>query len=976
MFRLPRAAQKPWARTVRFRWEPQGPSLFPILAALLIAVANSQPVGAEATVDFARDIRPLFNAKCASCHGGVKRAGQLSFLSRESVLTKGKSGEIAVIPGDADGSAVIRRVSSADPDERMPPPEHGPALTPTEVDLLRQWIDQGAPWKKHWAYESPLAVSPPAVKNESWVRQDMDRFILARLEAEQLTPSPEADRLAWLRRVSFDLTGLPPSREESRAFLSDLLPGAHERVVDRLLASPAYGERWASGWLDLARYADTVGYERDPNRSAWPWRDWVITAYNEDLPYDQFLTQQLAGDLLPEAALEDRLATAFHRNTQCNTECGSDDEEFRILAVMDRISTTWEGLMATSFRCVQCHSHPYDPFTHEEFYRFAALFNTTQDNDSSEDFPHLAVPERREDWPQAERLDRERRQLRHELHAAGMALADQTEWRPLRASSATSDGNATMESLEVGGVPEVHITGVITLKSFFKLEFPTTGPQFTALRVEALPFDPEKALGMSELGFVLSHLRLEVVAGEAVSEVQFATVYDDDPDAFYPAEATLQDDLPGWSAYPRFNRPRRAVFVATETVALPPGALLRLTLQTKAQSTGITSQMVRRSRYAISGDPKWGERVRQQNPARERLAALEAERQAIKSVPVPVMAEQRDAQRRDTHWFNRGNFLDPGPLVTPGVPALFGPAEVRDRLELARWMTAPEHPLTARTAVNRLWEQLFGRGLVESVEDFGSVGQPPTHPELLDWLAVRFSTTQGWSQKKLLREWVLSATYRQDATVTPPLRERDPENRLLARGPRTRLSAEMVRDQALAVSGLLSPKIGGVPVMPPQPEGIWRTVYNGGKWVTSPGDDRHRRALYTFIRRTSGYPSFLTFDAPSREVCTVRRIQTTTPLQALVTLNDPVYIEAAAALAGRMAADAPLDQQLRQGYELATGRPAPEEALPPLVRLHAQARVQFQRDPEAAAALAGTPDQAALTVVANALLNLDSVLTR
>ncbi len=950
-------------------------SRFLITSSLLVIASGAS--AAEDSVDFARDIRPLLKAKCASCHGGVKRAGELSFLSREGVMAKGKSGKVAIKPGDAEGSEVLRRVRTADLDERMPPPDHGPALPKEEIGLLRRWIAQGAPWKQHWAYERPVAAPLPPVQNSAWVRQDMDRFILARIEAELLSPSPEADRLAWLRRVSFDLTGLPPSAEESREFLADASPRAHEKVADRLLSSPRFGERWASVWLDLARYADTMGYERDPNRSAWPWRDWVIAALNDDLPYDEFLTKQLAGDLLPDPTLGDRLATTFHRNTQGNTECGSDDEEFRLIAVLDRIATTWEGLMSTSFRCVQCHSHPYDPFKHEEFYRFAALFNGTRDNDSAEDFPHLAVPLQNDQWPRAEALDRNLRHLRHVIHGAGMALAEKSTWQPLRASSATSDGNATMQSLDREGVPEVHITGVITLKSFFKLEFPAPGPQFTALRIDALPFDMAKAAASSELGFVLSHLRMEVLAEGRAFEVPLATAYDDDPDAFYPAEATLQDDLPGWSAYPRMNGPRRVVFAVDQPVPLPPGAVIRLTLQTKAQSTGITSQMVRRSRYAISGDSDWTQLVAAQVPAREQLAALTKQRDAIPSVTVPVMIEQSATQRRETHLFRRGNFLDQGPRVAPGVPEVLGGDAVHDRLELARWMTSPAHPLTARTAVNRLWNQLFGRGLVESVEDFGSAGLPPSHPELLDWLAVQFSTRLGWSQKKLLRELVLSATYRQDATVTPASLLRDPGNRLLARGPRTRLSAEMVRDQSLAVAGLLSAKIGGPPVMPQQPEGIWRTVYNRGAWVTSSGEDKHRRALYTFIRRTSGYPSFLTFDAPSREVCSVRRIVTSTPLQALVTLNDPVYIEAATALADRMIrADPGLERQLAHGYELATGRSAPPAVLPPLLALHTQALESFTRDPKAAAALAGSPEKGALAVVANALLNLDAVLTK
>jgi len=778
----------------------------------------------EDTVDFARDIRPLFKDKCASCHGGVKRASGLSFLSREGVLAKGKSGKVAVRPGDPDGSEMIRRVTSSDQDERMPPADHGPALAAEEVGRLRRWISQGAPWKQHWAFEKPVVAPLPKVKNLAWVRQGLDRFILARLEAAKLSPAREADRLMWLRRVSFDLTGLPPSEEESRAFLADESPQAHEHVADRLLASLRFGERWASVWLDLARYADTMGYERDPNRPAWPWRDWVITALNDDLPYDQFLTKQLAGDLLPDPTLGDRLATAFHRNTQGNAECGSDDEEFRTIAVLDRIATTWEGLMATSFRCVQCHSHPYDPFQHEEFYRFAALFNTTRDNDSNEEFPHLAVPEEKDQWPRAEKLDREIRRLRQEVHSAGIALAEKSTWRPLCASSATSDGNATMESPVNEGVPEVHITGVITLRSFFILEFPAPGPQFTALRIDALPFDLAKAAASSELGFVLSHLCMEVVADGKAFDVRLVTVYDDDPDAFYPAEATLDDDLPGWSAYPRMNRPRRAVFVAAEPVMLPRGAVIRLTLQTKAQSTGITSQMVRRSRYAISGEEAWTELVKNHLPDRARLAALKKERNAIPSVAVPVMIEQSSTQRRETHLFHRGNFLDQGPQVTPGVPELLGHAEVRDRLELARWMTTPDHPLTARAAVNRLWEQLFGRGLVESVEEFGSAGQPPSHPELLDWLAAEFvnpkiaaSRTERalkpWSLKHIHRLIVTSATYRQASSSRPEAIATDSASRLLWRFPPQRLEAEPLRDTILAVSGKLDLTMGSSSVV-------------------------------------------------------------------------------------------------------------------------------------------------------------------
>jgi mono/diheme cytochrome c family protein len=919
-----------------------------------------------AEIDFAAQIRPIFNKHCVACHGGVKRAGGISFLSRDSALAKADSGEAPIVPGKPSESALVQRITSTDEAIRMPPADHGPALTPKQIQQLTTWVEEGAPWEVHWAYKRPVTAKLPQVVNNGWSRQDLDRFILHRLEQAGLEPSPEADRRVWLRRVSFDLTGLPPTLEEVHAFLSDDSPQAYEKVVDRLLTSNAYGERWASVWLDLARYADTVGYERDPTRAIWPWRDWIVQAYNADMPYDEFLIKQLAGDLLPGATLDDKLATAFHRNTQTNTECGTDDEEFRNVALMDRINTTWEGLMSTSFRCVQCHSHPYDPFAHEEFYRLLAIFNSTQDNDSAEDFPHLSVPVKLSDRATAQKLDSEYQSLRNGLHAEGTALAERTKWKPLKASKAESTGLTTMTIQEVDGIPEITATGNVRLQGVFTLEFPVATKQFASLRLEALPFDAERSATASELGFVLSHLKVELVSSDpaTTTEVPLVAVYDEDPSAFYPAEATFNDDLPGWSAYPRFHRPRRAVFSVAEPVSVPEGAVLRLTMKQLAQSTGITAQVIRRARYAMSDESSWTDLVRSQSEQRKRIDDLAAQRKAIASVAVPIIREQHSSQQRDSRLYVRGNFLSPGELMQPAVPAVLGAVPVSNRLEFARWMTRPEHPLTARSAVNRLWEQLFGRGLAEIVEDFGSVSPAPTHPELLDWLAVRFSSTHAWSQKKLLREIVLSATYRQNATVSQHLKERDPQNRLYSRGPRTRLSAEMVRDQALAVSGSLSGKMGGPPVMPLQPDGIWKTVYNASKWETSPGDDAHRRSLYTFIRRTSGYPSYQIFDAPTREVCAVRRITTNTPLQALVTLNDPVYIEAATQLASRMLQSGmSREDQLRFGYELVTGQPIRSEAIPILTRLFETSRAKVESD------------EAAMTIVANALLNLDATLT-
>jgi mono/diheme cytochrome c family protein len=953
-----------------------------LIALLLLGVYNGD-VASAASVDFGRDIRPIFNQHCTSCHGGVKRAGGLSLLSREAAMAKSKSGGRAVVPGDVDQSELLKRVTSKDPDEHMPPPDHAPALASNEVARLREWIQGGAVWTKHWAYEKPIRPNLPDVVGTVWPKQDLDRFILARLESEKLAPAPEATRLAWLRRVSFDLTGLPPSEVEARDFLSDNSSQAFETAVDRLLASPRFGERWGTEWLDLARYADTMGYERDLSRVVWPWRDWVIRAFNSGMSYDQFVIRQLAGDLLPGATDDDRLATAFHRNTQTNTEDGTDDEEFRTAAVIDRIATTWEGLAGTSFRCAQCHSHPYDPFAHDEFYQFAALFNTTRDQDSNEDFPLLRVAQDENDRQKLSQLDTRRRVLRHQLYSEGMSLAATARWQSLQASRATSTGQAKLVTRfsEGDGVPEVIATGTITLNSIYTVDVPISASGvFNALRLEVLPDDLERAASLPEPGFVLSRIQLQwLPSGDEAQavDIPLATGYDEDPDAFFEVEASLSDDPGGWCGYPRFHRKRTAVFIPAKPVTLPAGSSLRFVLSQNMQSSGIKAQAIRRLRIALSPDASWKDLWESQSPRWTEVKVLGKEIAGIPSVTVPVMAEQPPSQLRETRIFLRGNWLTQGALVAPSVPPLLGDMPVTNRLQMARWLTSPDHPLFARVAVNRFWEQLFGLGLVESSEEFGTTGQEPSHPELLDWLAVRFAGELQFEPKRLLRELVLSATYRQDSRVSSDLLARDPRNRLLARGPRQRLTAEMVRDQALSASGLLSSKMGGPPVMPQQPEGIWRTVYNGGKWVTSPGDDAYRRAIYTFIRRTSGYPSFQTFDAPSREYCTVRRLPTNTPLQALVTLNDPVYLEAAKGLATRMlTAGTTTEQRIARGWQLTTGRPMTPRETSPLMELYRQAQQRITDDPKAASALGETTELGALTVVANALLNLDTVLTR
>ncbi len=733
--------------------------------ALIGLVACASASRAEvAAPDFRFDIRPILAKNCFSCHGPdeAQRQADLRLDVREVAVELG-----AIAPGAPDESELVRRIVSQDSEERMPPEETGRTLNAAEIEKIKQWIAAGAEYSPHWSYTPPQRSKLPDVARPDWCRNDLDRFVLARLEQAGLEPEPEADRYQLIRRLSLDLTGLPPTLEEVDEFVHDTQPDAYERLTDRLLASPAYGEHWARKWLDLARCADTNGYEADKRRNMWPYRDWVINALNADMPFDEFTIEQLAGDLLPNATVDQIVATAFHRNTMQNDEGGTDDEEFRVAAVIDRVNTTMQVWMGTTMGCCQCHSHKYDPFSQREYYELFAFFNQSAD-------------------------------------------ADRDDQQPLLRS------------------------------------------------------------------------------------------------------VTSARDLP----------------------------------------------------------------------------ATDSERQIDKT---PIMKELPPDQQRTTHMFVRGSFLNPGDVVTADTPEAFPvlPADVpRNRLGLARWLVDPSNPLTARIVANRQWEQLFGTGIVLTCEDFGSQGMLPTHPELLDWLAVGFRDG-GWSLKRLSKTIVTSAAYRQSSRVTPEKLDRDPDNRLMSRGPRARLSAEQIRDQALAVSGLLCRKVGGPSVMPPQPDGVWQMVYNDDRWVTSQGDDRYRRGLYTFWRRTSPYPSAMALDATSRETCTIRRVTTNTPIAAFALLNDPVYIEAAQALARRIVESADADPAVRAtcSFRRVLARPPKPEEVERLVALYATELEHYQHDPDAAAAMATSQlgpmqdtenmaELAAWTVVGNVLLNLDETLNK
>nr|BAL54998.1 hypothetical conserved protein [uncultured Planctomycetota bacterium] len=712
----------------------------------------------------------------------------------------GKSGQPAIVPGNSTASELMRRVLASDKSYRMP--RGADPLSPQEIAVLRAWIDAGAIYEEHWAFVAPKRPVLPAVRHTAWVRNAIDQLVLARVEAAGFSPSPPADKATLARRVSLDLTGLPPTVEELDAFLNDPRLDAYERYVDRLLASPHYGEHQARYWLDLARYADTNGYEADYRRSIWPYRDWVIEAFNRNLPFDQFTIEQLAGDLLPNPTLQQRIATGFHRNTLVNTEGGTDDEEFRVAAVVDRVNTTMTVWMGLTFACAQCHNHKYDPFTTREYYQMFAFFNNTADRGRSND-PQLVF------WP--EDIAREREKLLQRL------------------------------------VPE-----------------------------------------LAQLG------------------------------------------------HPN-------VFVAA-------ARLKPILQQTQAD--------------------------------RQRLAALQ---------PAVTLVMQELPQPRQTRIMIRGELRNLGDQVEPSTPAQLHPFPQdapRNRLGLARWLVDRRNPLTARVVMNRIWAQYWGRGLVETTGDFGYQGERPVYQELLDWLAVEFMDS-GWDLKHMHRLIATSNTYRQSSQLTPTLQERDPENRYFARGPRFRLDAETLRDNALAISGLLVRKIGGPSVFPYQPEGIWFNPYSSDKWVMSGGGDRYRRGLYTFWRRTAHYPSFALFDAPSREVCCDRRPRTNTPLQALVTLNDPAFFQAAIALGRRMLRECPgsVEDRIVYGFRLCVARRPAAEEVRPLVELYHAAREKYHQQPHTAAQLiaglegtgtipAQVAEEAAWTVVANVLLNLDETLCK
>lgn len=1002
---------------------------------LLLAICPT--VRAGEPVDFARDVMPILAANCHRCHGAEKHEGGLQLHRGADALRGGDSGAV-IVPGNS-AESILHQYVAGTGDNVMPPDGEGERLKDEQVALIGRWIDEGAAWpaaadvqgkskaEDHWAYRKPVRPELPSVSRPDWCRNEIDRFVLARLDAEGVAPSPEADKARLIRRVSLDLTGLPPTLAEVDAFLADTSPEAYEKVVDRLLASPAYGERWARPWLDLARYADTQGYEKDNRRSIWRYRDWVIDALNRDLPFDQFTIEQLAGDLLPNATLEQRIATGLHRNTMTNTEGGTDNEEFRFEAVVDRVNTTMTIWQGTTFMCCQCHSHKYDPFTQRDYWQFYAFLNNTADTDLDDDAPFVEAP--------PAELAARIATLQSEIAVLESAMTAETPatdaafdaweaaqrsaraaWKPLEATAVAESG-ATFAAQEDRSLL---VSGDTPDKENYTLTAKLDGGRINALLLEAVADAslPGNGPGRADNGnFVVNEFRAELITGEgaAPQPIKFSRAVADHEQGdskFAAAHLIDGDSATGWAIGPETGKGHEVILALAEPITPGPDAELRIRLEQQhgekhvlgrfrisaaeltdpAAVTPLAPEaqsLVAKSAAERTPDEQaqLKELFRRVAPhfqaMRERIAEL---RRTMPKPPTTLVMNEL-AEPRKSYIHVRGAYLTKGEEVQAAPPAILNPlpdGAPLNRLTLAQWLVSPENPLTARVTVNRIWQQYFGQGIVATSEDFGTQGDPPTHPELLDWLATEFMA-RGWSMKQLHRTIVTSATYRQDARATADLVERDPNNRLYARGPRVRLEAEMLRDQALAISGLLSRKMHGPSVMPPQPDGVWQVVYSGDQWVTSQGEDKYRRGVYTFWRRTSPYPSMITFDAPSREFCVDRRTRSNTPLQALTLLNDQVFIEAAQALAKRMLAapEAPLAQRLAHGFKLCLAREPSAAEAEQLASLYQSELAHFQQDAPAAVAMCGgvvegmdSSQLAALTVVANVLLNLDETVTK
>ncbi len=1003
-----------------------------------MAILAASVATAAAAVDFNRDIKPIFADHCYSCHGPEKQKSGLRLDRKTDALQGGDAGAVFV-PHQSAKSVLFQNIVSTDPDTVMP--REGDPLTPAQVALIKAWIDAGMPWpddadedapkrSSHWSFQPPARPGLPVIKNPRWPRNPVDHFVLARLESEKIQPSPEADRITLLRRLSFDLLGLPPSPGDVKAFLADAGPDAYERLVDRMLASPHFGERWGRHWLDLARYADSDGYEKDsPRPFAYLYRDWVIAAINRDLPFDQFTIEQLAGDLLPGATHDQKVATGFHRQTLINKEGGVDLEEFRNKAVVDRVGTTGTVWLGLTVGCAECHSHKFDPLTQREFYQLFAFFNNADDQElpapTAEQLKIYHAAKTQWDAAQVPLQTSYDEYVRDVLPAKqaqweGAGKFDLPVWDPLDADAVAAANGTTLtrksdRSVAASGLSPITETYTVTTGAALA--------RITGFRLEVLPVGKDKAgPGRSGNGnFVLTEFSVKVqpANGGEPRVIALKNAVADFSQKDWAVAGTIDGKAAtGWAISPEAKRRHVAVFECAEPLALAPGEKLVFTLE---QQFG-NQHTIAGFRLAATASPApllatladdlvavaWNTLPAKRTP--KQLAALtgyfrdeidpEAKKRrkpvldhAKKEPKYPetkaaILAE-RDTPRA-THVHVRGDFLRAGPSVKAATPAAlhaFKPrGEKPDRLDLARWLVDDANPLTGRVTVNHVWKNLFGRGLVVSVNDFGTRGEKPSHPELLDWLATEFPRL-GWSRKALLRLIVTSATYRQASLYRPDLVDVDPLNTLLARQSRLRLEAEIVRDTHLAASGLLATKIGGPSVRPALPADIAALGYaNSVKWRESEGEDRYRRGMYIFFQRTVPYPMLMTFDAPNSTTTCTRRERSNTPLQALTLWNDPVFFECARALGRRVATEPTLEARLQRAFELCLARPPGDAELARLRQLFDDQQRLTRDRPKSAAAILGLEgdvvlpadpaSEASLVAAVRVIMNLDEFITR
>ena len=1009
-------------------------SIFRAIWSGTLGISAVSAIGAE-KIDFARDIQPIFAEKCTTCHGSEKPKGGLNLTDPKAFRAELKSGAHAVIPRKPTESELIARITTSEPDDLMPPPDKGKRLTEAQVQLITRWINEGAEWSVHWAYRPLAKLNPPQTKDRTWARNDLDKFILARLEQYKLQPSAQTDRHTLIKRLSYDLLGIPPAPAEADAFANDKSPNAYTKLVDRLLASPHFGERWGRHWLDKARYADSDGYEKDrPRPNAWRYRDWVINSINQDIPFDQFTIQQLAGDLLPKRTGLQHLATAFNRQTLTNTEGGTDREQWRVAAVMDRVETLGTVWLGLTVGCARCHDHKYDQLTQKEYYQLFAYFNNGDEGSASVPRTRKALEEF-EITRKAHEAKVKTLQTKIAAHDKSLSAKLPEFEKNLRAQiDARKDDPVKFHAMKPAAVradvsdkvkftPQkdgsLLVTGENPPVSEYEVNYRTGLPKVTGIKLEVLP---DKSLGANGPGrtkhgnFVLNEVRVYATANKdfdskSMRPLKLASAKSDYSQKDWPAKNAIDgkggagNKGTGWAVGNQYGKAHWLVVTFAKPVEIESGVNLHIVLDQEygtQHTIGRFRINARTGQEATDGIPanivaflkKTDERTSEESNAllaflrtRDKMAsALQAELKKLNAATPkpPVMSvrviSQRASNPRTTHVLHRGEFKQPRDKVTAGTLSTLPPIKNRaqgDRLDIASWLVDGQNPLPPRVAINQMWANLFGKGLVNTMNDFGVRGHAPSHPELLDWLAAEF-IKRKWSRKSMIRLIVSSATYRQASMHRPKLSEVDPNNRLLHRQNRFRVEAEIVRDLSLAASGLLSRTIGGPSVFPPLPSGVAALSYaNNFKWNTSKGEDRYRRGVYTFFKRTSPHPNLLLFDCPDSNVTCVKRNISNTPLAALATLNNPVFTEAAKRLGKRLMNEGETDaQRIRNGFRLCVTRPPTANESAAFAKLLQQAKAYYAANEAEAKAFNETPKASAWATVARVMLNLDEFLTR